>query len=52
MYEAGLAYLKLEKPFEAKKLFQKIVRQEGAASTLGRVARQRIEEIDITINSE
>ncbi len=46
LYEAGLAYTKLDKPQEALKLFQKIVEQEGATSDLGRIARERIKEIE------
>jgi tetratricopeptide (TPR) repeat protein len=46
LYEAGQAYLRLEKPHQARKLFEQIVRREGGASDLGRIARQRIEEID------
>ena len=46
MYEAGMAYLKLNKPEEAKIVFQKIVESEGATSDLGRIARQRIQEIE------
>jgi len=46
LYEAGLAYVKLQKPEQAKTLFQKIVQKEGATSDLGRIARQRIQEID------
>ncbi len=45
LYEAGLAYTKIDKPAEAKKLFEKIVQKEGATSDLGRIARQRIEEL-------
>ncbi len=46
LYEAGQAYLKLRKSQQARKLFQKIVQKEGATSDLGRIARQRIDEID------
>jgi len=45
LYEAGQAYLKLEQPDQAKKLFEQIVRREGGASDMGRIARERIEEI-------
>ncbi|MBN1780653.1 tetratricopeptide repeat protein [bacterium] len=45
LYEAAQAYLKMGKPWEAKIIFEKIVRFEGATSDLGRIARQRIEEI-------
>ncbi len=46
LYEAGQAYLKLEQPDQAKKLFEKIVQREGSASDMGRIARERIEEIE------
>ncbi len=47
LYEAGLAYTKLDKLAEARKLFEKIVQKEGATSDLGRIARQRIEELTV-----
>jgi len=46
LYEAGLAYLRLEKRVEARKIFEKIVQSEGAASDLGRIARKKIDEIE------
>jgi tetratricopeptide (TPR) repeat protein len=46
MYEAAMLYLKMNKSWEARTIFQKIVRYEGATSDLGRVAKQRIDEID------
>jgi tetratricopeptide (TPR) repeat protein len=46
MYESGISYIKLEKYQQARMLFEKIVRREGATSVLGRIARQRIQEID------
>jgi tetratricopeptide (TPR) repeat protein len=46
LYEAGLAYLRLHKPSEARQMFEKIVQTEGATSDLGRIARQRIDAID------
>lgn len=46
LYEAGRACIRMEKFSEAKILFEKIVRREGAASDLGRIARQRIAEIE------
>ena len=45
-YEAGLAYLKLNKPQKAKAIFQKIVKERGAGSDYGKVAMKRIREID------
>jgi len=45
-YEAGLAYLKLNKPQKARALFQKIVKERGAGSDYGKVAMKRIREID------
>ena len=46
MYEAAMIYLKMNKSLEAKTIFEKIVRYEGATSDLGRVAKQRLDEID------
>ncbi len=46
LYEAGQAYVRLDKPLEAKQLFAKIVQKEGAASEWGRFARARMDEID------
>ena len=46
MYEAAMIYLKMNKSLEAKTIFEKIVRYEGATSDLGRVAKQRIDEIN------
>ena len=46
IYQAGQAYLKLDEPEQAKKMFEKIVRKEGATSDLGRIAREKIAEID------
>jgi tetratricopeptide (TPR) repeat protein len=46
MYEAAMLYLKMNKSWEARAIFEKIVRYEGATSDLGRVAKQRIDEID------
>ncbi len=45
LYEAGMAYLKLNKSEEAIKLFEKVVRSEGATSDMGRIAKKRIDEI-------
>ena len=52
LYEAGLAYHKLGNSKQAKQLFEKIIQKEGAASDLGRIARQRIEEIDSEADKE
>jgi len=46
LYEAGKAYMKINQPDNAKRLFEKIVRKEGAASEWGRFALQRIQEIE------
>jgi tetratricopeptide (TPR) repeat protein len=46
MYEAAMLYFKMNKSWEARTIFEKIVRYEGATSDLGRVAKQRIDEID------
>ena len=46
VYESGRAYQRLGKLEEAKKLFEQVVREEGAESRFGRVARERIQEID------
>jgi tetratricopeptide (TPR) repeat protein len=46
MYEAALAYMKLNDSDRARMLLERIVRQEGATSDLGRIARQKIEQID------
>jgi len=51
LYEAGQCYVKLDEPDKAKKIFKKIVIQEGAASDLGRIAQKRIEEIEKGQNS-
>ena len=48
LYEAGLAYIKLKKPDYAIKLFEKIIQTEGAASDLGRIAQQKINELEKT----
>ncbi len=45
LYEAGMAYLKLDKTEEAVKLFEKVMQSEGATSDMGRIAKKRIEEI-------
>ncbi|MGQ9561808.1 MAG: tetratricopeptide repeat protein [Candidatus Oleimicrobiaceae bacterium] len=46
MYESGLAYMRLGQLDNARRLFERIEREEGSASTFGRVARERIKEID------
>jgi len=45
LYEAGQAYVRLKKPENAIKLFEKIIQTEGAASDLGRIAQQKINEL-------
>jgi TolA-binding protein len=46
LYEAGMAYLRLHQPSIARRMFERIVTTEGATSDLGRIARQRIADID------
>jgi tetratricopeptide (TPR) repeat protein len=46
LYEAGMAYLRLQRPDPARQMFTRIVQTEGASSDLGRIARQRADEID------
>lgn len=46
LYEAGLGYVRLQKYELAKKLFQKIVQTEGPTSDLGRIAQQKILELE------
>jgi tetratricopeptide (TPR) repeat protein len=46
MYESGLAYMRLGKLDDARRIFQRIEREEGSASSFGRVARERIKEIN------
>ncbi|MFH1942061.1 MAG: tetratricopeptide repeat protein [bacterium] len=46
LYKAGQAYLKMNRTGQARQIFEKVVQKEGATSDMGRVARERIEEID------
>lgn len=46
MYESGLAYMRLGQLDSARRLFERIEREQGSGSTFGRVARERIKEID------
>jgi TolA-binding protein len=46
LYKAGQAYLKMNRLDQARQIFEKVVRKEGATSDMGRVAKERIEEID------
>jgi len=46
LYNAGQAYMKLQQPDQARKLFQKVIRKEGSTSDWGRFARQKIQDID------
>jgi tetratricopeptide (TPR) repeat protein len=50
LYEAGQAYIKIGKPEEARRLFTQIVQKEGGSSDLGRIAKQKIDEIDSSKN--
>lgn len=45
-YESGLAYMKLGEMEKAKQIFQQIIREQGASSEYGRIARKRIKEIE------
>jgi len=45
-YESGLAYMKLGEMEKAKQIFQQIIREQGANSEYGRIARKRINEIE------
>lgn len=51
LYEAGIGYLRVQKLELAKRLFQKIVQTEGPTSDLGRIAQQKISEIESKSNS-
>ncbi len=46
VYEAGQAYYKLGELAKARSLFQSIVRELGAEDQFGRVAADRVQEID------
>jgi len=46
LYDAGQAYIKLENPEQARKLFEKVIQKDGISGDMGRIARQRIQEID------
>ncbi|MBN1543057.1 tetratricopeptide repeat protein [candidate division KSB1 bacterium] len=46
LYEAGQLYKKLGELAKARDLFEQIVRERGAADQFGRVANQKIQEID------
>lgn len=46
LYEAAQSYRKLGELKKAKDLFQEIVRDRGAADQIGRVANERIKEIE------
>ena len=46
IYNAGQAYMKLQQPDQARKLFQKVIQKEGSTSDWGRFARQKIQDID------
>ena len=46
LYEAGQAYVKLGNYLNARSLFQQIVRELGTGDQFGRVANERIREID------
>ncbi|HQI48821.1 MAG TPA: tetratricopeptide repeat protein [bacterium] len=46
LYEAGQTYVKLGNLANARKLFQQIVQEKGMGDQFGRVANERIREID------
>jgi tetratricopeptide (TPR) repeat protein len=46
LYEAGMAYLRLQRPDSARQMFTRIVQSEGASSDLGRIAKQRADAIE------
>lgn len=51
LYEAGSLYARINKPEEAIQLFNKIVKIEGAASDLGRIAKGKIDELKQTMET-
>ncbi|MCF7805017.1 MAG: tetratricopeptide repeat protein [Candidatus Marinimicrobia bacterium] len=46
LWKAGNAYEKLQKPNKAIQLYERIIREKGAASNFGRFARRRIDELE------
>ncbi len=46
LYEAGIAYLRLQRPDSARQMFTRIVQSEGVSSDLGRIAKQRADAIE------
>ncbi len=52
MYESGLAYMRLGQWENARRLFERIEREQGSASSFGRVARERIREIEQQLKQE
>lgn len=46
LYEAGMAYLRLQRPDSARQMFTRIVQSEGVTSDLGRIAKQRADAIE------
>lgn len=52
LYEAGQAYVKLGNLQQARALFQEIVREMGAGDQFGRVANERIKEIDAQLANQ
>ncbi len=49
LYEAGQTYVKLGNLVNARSLFQQIVREMGVGDQFGRVANERIREIDAAL---
>ena len=46
VFEAGTAYVKLGKTAEARRMFELVIRRDGAAGMFGKVARQRLDELE------
>ena len=51
-FQAGVAYMKAGEPENAKKIFEKIVRQQGKTTVFGKPAQQKIEELDRLIKQK
>lgn len=52
LFETGRCLLRLDEVEQAKKMFQRIVREQGAGSNFGRFALKQLEEIDKNYLSE
>ena len=51
LYEAGQAYRKMGKLQRAKELFQRVVQSRGTLDQIGRVAGEKVNEIDSELRS-